>query len=65
MVFSLDVRAGRRLSYFALRDGRVSRYGYGWSIVDGRQTMSVARPFHVVMVFAAFLFVGAIVMGLI
>jgi len=27
--------------------------------------MSVARPFHVVMIFAAFLFVGAIVMGLI
>jgi hypothetical protein len=65
MGFPLDFRTGQRLSYFALRDGRVSRYGYGWYIVDGRQTMSVARPFHVVMIFAAFLFVGAIVMGLI
>jgi len=25
--------------------------------------MSLARPFHVVMIFAAFLFVGAIVLG--
>jgi hypothetical protein len=27
------------------------------------RTMSLARPFHVAMVFAAFLFVGAIVVG--
>jgi hypothetical protein len=25
--------------------------------------MSLARPFHMVMIFAAFLFVGAIVLG--
>jgi hypothetical protein len=31
--------------------------------VNGRQTMSLARPFHVVMVLAAFLFVGAVVLG--
>jgi hypothetical protein len=36
---------------------------FGVVHVDGRQTMSLARPFHVVMVFAAFLFVSAIVLG--
>ena len=31
--------------------------------VTGDETMSLARPFHVMIVFAAFLFVGAIVIG--
>jgi hypothetical protein len=33
------------------------------SVTGGRQTMSLSRPFHVVMICAAFLFVGAIVLG--
>lgn len=39
----------------------------GLDLVYGLETggliMSIARPFHVVMVFAAFLFIGAIVVG--
>ena len=31
--------------------------------VTGDSTMSLVRPFHVVMILAAFLFVGAIVLG--
>jgi hypothetical protein len=32
-------------------------------IVTGDKTMSLARPLNVVMVLAAFLFVGAIIIG--
>jgi len=36
---------------------------FGHTSVTGATTMSIARPIHVLIVFAAFLFIGGIVLG--
>jgi len=58
-VFNLARSRGRVFSSphdgFALTSSRRSE--------AGATTMTLARPFHVVMILAAFLFVGAIILG--
>jgi hypothetical protein len=48
---------------FLLRGSGNPRYTQHVHCGTGGAIMSLARPFHLMMVFAAFLFVGAVVIG--